>query len=170
MQEIPSESMEWITDLNLCQKNRKCYLLLHDFFFILHRYQYFIANQLYYRIVITIIRTYESWFSNMRKDSHMDWLTDEALYYGGMLVSACSLLLGIVYCVLPYIRKIRLNIQLDEEYGKTVKTSKEWKEEVCQASGFLPQASIKWVGCRYSMCQVRSWICIVAGIKEALEM
>ena len=55
----------------------------------------------------------------------MDWLTDEALSYGGMLVSACSLLLGIVDCVLPYIRKIRLNIQLDEEYGKTVKTSKE---------------------------------------------
>lgn len=49
-----------------------------------------------------------------------DWLTNEVLFYGGMGISACSLVLGIVYYVFSYIRKIRLKIQLDEEYGKQI--------------------------------------------------
>lgn len=49
-----------------------------------------------------------------------EWLTNEVLFYGGMSVSACSLILGIMYYVFLYIRKIRLDIQLDEEYGKLI--------------------------------------------------
>lgn len=47
----------------------------------------------------------------------MDWLTDEVLFYGGMIVSLCSIALGIVYFILSHIRKVHLNKQLDEEYG-----------------------------------------------------
>ena len=48
----------------------------------------------------------------------MGWLTNEALFYGGGGGLVCSLVLGIVYYAFSYIRKVRLNIQLDEEYGK----------------------------------------------------
>ncbi len=50
----------------------------------------------------------------------MDWLTNEVLFYGGMIVSACSLIFGIMDYVILYIKRIRLNIKLDEEYGKSV--------------------------------------------------
>ncbi len=48
----------------------------------------------------------------------MDWVTNEVMFYGGMIISACSLVLGIVYYAISYIKRIRLNIKLDEEYGK----------------------------------------------------
>lgn len=50
----------------------------------------------------------------------MAWLTNEVLFYGGMIISACSLAVGIAYYAISYINRIRLNIKLDEEYGKSV--------------------------------------------------
>lgn len=58
----------------------------------------------------------------------MNWLTDEAMFYGGMIVSACSLILGIVYYIVLYIKKNRLDMQLDEEYGKKIYSHKERKK------------------------------------------
>lgn len=48
----------------------------------------------------------------------MEYLTNEALFYGGVGVSLCSLVLGTAYFVFLCIRKIHLDLQLDEEYGK----------------------------------------------------
>ena len=48
----------------------------------------------------------------------MNWLTNEIMFYSGMIVSACSLLMGLVYLSLSHIRRLRLDVQLDEEYGK----------------------------------------------------
>lgn len=51
----------------------------------------------------------------------MNWLTDEALFYGGMIIFVCSLVSGIVYYFLGRLKRKRLNMQLDEEYGKKTK-------------------------------------------------
>ncbi len=48
----------------------------------------------------------------------MNWLTNEVMLYGGIIVSACSLITGLVYLGVSHIRRLRLDIQLDEEYGK----------------------------------------------------
>lgn len=58
----------------------------------------------------------------------MNWLTDEVMFYGGMIVFVCSLVLGIIYCIISYIKKIHLNMQLDEEYGKKICSSKGIKK------------------------------------------
>lgn len=50
----------------------------------------------------------------------MEYITNEALFYGGMGVALCSLVLGTAYFVFLYIRKIHLDLQLDEEYGKEI--------------------------------------------------
>lgn len=48
----------------------------------------------------------------------MNWLTNELMLYGGIMVSVCSLIMGFVYLALSHIRRIHLDMQLDEEYGK----------------------------------------------------
>lgn len=49
---------------------------------------------------------------------NMNWLTNEIMFYSGTIVSACSLIMGLVYLSLSHIRRLRLDVQLDEEYGK----------------------------------------------------
>lgn len=48
----------------------------------------------------------------------MDWLTNEMLFYGGMAGAAGSFVAAIIYFSISQIRKVRLNAQLDAEYGK----------------------------------------------------
>lgn len=48
----------------------------------------------------------------------MEWLTDELLFYGGIALAGGALLLSIVSFLILQIHSIRLNGQLDEEYGK----------------------------------------------------
>lgn len=51
----------------------------------------------------------------------MNVLTDEVLFYGGIIIIGCSLLLAIIFLCVSKIKKIRLDAQLDAEYGKSKK-------------------------------------------------
>jgi hypothetical protein len=51
----------------------------------------------------------------------MGWLTDEVLYYGGMIVAGSSLLMMIIYSFMAKVRSVTLNAQLNTEYGERVK-------------------------------------------------
>lgn len=51
----------------------------------------------------------------------MAWLTNELLFYGGIAIAAGSVLLAVGHAIASHIRWIRLNICLDEEYGKEEK-------------------------------------------------
>lgn len=48
----------------------------------------------------------------------MDWLTNEILFYGGLAVAVCSLVLAVIYFSVSQIKKARLNTRLDAEYGE----------------------------------------------------
>lgn len=44
--------------------------------------------------------------------------TNEILFYGGMVIAVTALVAAIIFFVIFYIGKIKLNIKFDEEYGK----------------------------------------------------
>ena len=48
----------------------------------------------------------------------MEWLTNEMMFYGGISMAVGSVVLAILYFCVSKINKIRLNVQLDAEYGK----------------------------------------------------
>lgn len=48
----------------------------------------------------------------------MAGLTNEMLFYGGLIVAGGSLLGFLFFVFVLQIRRIRLNSKLDEEYGK----------------------------------------------------
>lgn len=48
----------------------------------------------------------------------MAWLTNEVLLYGGIGISGCSLLLAIIHFCVSKIKTVRLNAQLNSEYGE----------------------------------------------------
>lgn len=51
----------------------------------------------------------------------MDWLTNEVLFYGGLGITGSTLLLAIIlFCVFK-VKSVRLNAQLDSEYGEKKK-------------------------------------------------
>lgn len=45
-------------------------------------------------------------------------MRNEALFYGGTALAAVSLLAGVISLFLCRIKRIRLEAQMDEEYGK----------------------------------------------------
>ena len=52
-------------------------------------------------------------------------LTNEILFYGGIILAGCTLLTGFIYLCISHIQKIRLDAQLDAEYGiKKKRTNK----------------------------------------------
>ncbi len=51
----------------------------------------------------------------------MIWLTDELLFYGGITAAAGSFLIAVLYFCILQVKRIRLNTQLDTEYGKKEK-------------------------------------------------
>ena len=48
-------------------------------------------------------------------------MLNEHLFYGGILLCACSVGLAVILGSLYTIQKIRMNSKLDEEYGKEIK-------------------------------------------------
>ncbi len=55
----------------------------------------------------------------------MEWLTNEALFYGGIIVAGCSVAVSVIYFSIAYVRWMRLSIKLDEEYGKKKSAKKQ---------------------------------------------
>ena len=51
----------------------------------------------------------------------MDWLTNEVLFYGGIIITGCSILSAIIFLCVTKIKAVRLNAQLDAEYGERKK-------------------------------------------------
>ncbi|MXP74413.1 hypothetical protein GN277_02945 [Lachnospiraceae bacterium WCA-9-b2] len=51
----------------------------------------------------------------------MSWLTNEVLFYGGIVIAACSVIAGAIYFTVSHIKWIHMNVQMDEEYGKREK-------------------------------------------------
>ncbi len=51
----------------------------------------------------------------------MAWLTDELLFYGGMVTAAITAVAALLYFCIWKIRKTHLDVRLDEEYGKRKK-------------------------------------------------
>lgn len=48
----------------------------------------------------------------------MNWMTNEVLFYGGIGITSGSLLFGIIYLCVSKVKSVRLNAQLDSEYGE----------------------------------------------------
>lgn len=48
----------------------------------------------------------------------MEWLTDEVLYMGGLVIAGCSLVSGVLSLCILQIKKVRLDAQLTAEYGE----------------------------------------------------
>ncbi len=48
----------------------------------------------------------------------IDGLTNEILFYGGLAIAGGTLLVAFIYLSISHIKKIRLDAQLDAEYGK----------------------------------------------------
>lgn len=48
----------------------------------------------------------------------MNWITDELLFYGGIATAAGSIVLAILYFSVSQIKKIRLDVKLNAEYGE----------------------------------------------------
>lgn len=51
----------------------------------------------------------------------MDWLTNEVLFYGGIIITGYSILSAIIFLCVSKIKAVRLNAQLDAEYGERKK-------------------------------------------------
>ncbi len=45
----------------------------------------------------------------------------ELLFWGGIAITVCTVILAMIYFTISHIRWIHMNIQLDEEYGKKEK-------------------------------------------------
>jgi hypothetical protein len=48
----------------------------------------------------------------------IDGLTNEILFYGGLAIAGGTLFAAFIYLSISHIKKIRLDAQLDAEYGK----------------------------------------------------
>lgn len=48
----------------------------------------------------------------------MGWITNEMLFYGGLVLTGSSVLLAIIFFCISKIKSIKLNAQLDKEYGE----------------------------------------------------
>ena len=48
----------------------------------------------------------------------IDGLTNEILFYGGLAIAGGTLLAAFIYLCIWHIKKVRLDAQLDVEYGK----------------------------------------------------
>ena len=48
----------------------------------------------------------------------MEWLTSEMIFYGGIVAAGSAVVAAVIYFSISQIKKIRLNIQLDAEYGQ----------------------------------------------------
>lgn len=51
----------------------------------------------------------------------MGWLTDEILFYGGLIMGGIVLIVLIIYLFVSRVRLAKLNARLDAEYGEREK-------------------------------------------------
>lgn len=61
---------------------------------------------------------YQNLILKIMEEVDMDWLTNEALFYGGLGLIGISLVLGITYFCVSKVKTVKLKAQLDSEYGK----------------------------------------------------
>ena len=54
----------------------------------------------------------------------MDWISNEALFYGGIFIVALSLVTAIIYLFVSSIGMIRLKAKFNSEYGEKIKAPK----------------------------------------------
>lgn len=63
----------------------------------------------------------------------MEWLTNEILFYGGIIIVIVSLLTAIMLFFIFKIKGIRLGAELDSEYGEEKNAKGGYKRETsCQ--------------------------------------
>lgn len=48
----------------------------------------------------------------------MYWLTNEIIFYSGIVITGCAILLAILYFCVSKIKLLKLSVQLDVEYGE----------------------------------------------------
>lgn len=53
-----------------------------------------------------------------KENVEMGWLTNEILFYGGGVLAGSSVLLAIIFFFISKVKSIKLNAQLDKEYGE----------------------------------------------------
>ncbi len=58
----------------------------------------------------------------------MDWLTNDMIFYGGIIISAIALLVALTSIFVFTIKKINLTARLDTEYGKQIKRTERAKK------------------------------------------
>lgn len=56
-----------------------------------------------------------------RSGCKMEWITNEMLFYGGILLAGISALLAIIFFCISKVKSAKLNAQLDKEYGERSK-------------------------------------------------
>lgn len=54
----------------------------------------------------------------IEEERNVNWMTNEVLFYGGIGITGGSLLFGIIYLCVSKVKSVRLNAQLDSEYGE----------------------------------------------------
>ena len=52
------------------------------------------------------------------RKTFVEWLTNEMLFYGGIIITIISLIIFIIYLCITQIIKIQLNAKMDIEYGE----------------------------------------------------
>lgn len=55
----------------------------------------------------------------------MNWLTNERLFYGGVICIVFALVWGVVALCVLKMKKLRLELQMDREYGTYKKDAKK---------------------------------------------
>lgn len=58
----------------------------------------------------------------------MDWLTNDIIFYGGIIISAIALLFALIFIFVFTFKKMNLSARLDTEYGKQIKRTETAKE------------------------------------------
>lgn len=58
----------------------------------------------------------------------MDWLTNDIIFYGGIIISAIALLFALIFIFVFTFKKMNLSARLDTEYGKQIKRTEAAKE------------------------------------------
>lgn len=48
----------------------------------------------------------------------MDWLTNEIVFYVGIIIAIISVIVSAIYFPIAKVRKVRLMAQLEKEYGE----------------------------------------------------
>lgn len=57
----------------------------------------------------------------------MGWLTNDMIFYGGIIISAIALLVALISIFIFTIKKMNLSARLDTEYGKQIKRTETEK-------------------------------------------